>query len=629
MGGHWSRLRGVRVAHAAMKINPWPVFRQTTLGLGLIVLILVGNLLVSQWNTRRLIENEQRVVYTQTVLNMLEAVLARVTEAETGERGYLITGDTGYLGSYRTAVERTWETLKQLKSSTLDDAGIQRHIEALTARVHDRFEELHAAIAAQQAGGFDAARHSVSTNRGRQLMNEMRKLVGEIQAEEETALASRSDQSHRSAQVLIVTNLVGSLLGIGLVSLAFLLFRRELVQRQLAADALRRLASIVESSDDAIVSKSMDGLIVSWNAGARRIYGYTADEVIGRPIALLCPADRVEEVEANLDRVQSGVHIEHFETTRIRKDGQRIDVSLSISPIKDGQGAVIGASAIARDVTEQKLLQREVLEIAAREQQRIGQDLHDGTGQELTGLAMMAERLAGELAEQSLSQAAGAAKIVDGLVQALNHVRALSKGLVPVEVDAEGLMLALAELAARTSDLHAIDCRFECDEPVRIADNQTATHLYRLCQETRHQRRQARPGPPHHDQSLQRGRAGHAADHRRRHRPVRQPPRDDRHGPAHHALSRRPDSRQADHRPGSHSRHAGHLHAVAAAVRVSAQDEPVRLHGRSPAVRRSCQIPSVAETAATSKGQCRPARRGRQTARGPTAGRLGRCCRTA
>ena len=319
--------------------------------------------------------------------------------------------------------------------------------------------------------------------------------------------------------MLIATNLVGSLLGIGMVSLAFLLFRRELVQRQLAADALRRLAAIVESSDDAIVSKSMDGQIVSWNAGARRVYGYTADEVLGRNIALLCPTERIEEVQANLDRVRCGVHIEHFQTTRIRKDGQRIDVSLSISPIKDHQGAVIGASAIARDVTEQKLLQREVLEIAAREQQRIGQDLHDGTGQELTGLAMLAERLAGELSEQSHPQAGAAAKIVDGLVEALNHVRALSKGLVPVEVDAEGLMVALAELAARTSELHAVNCRFLCDKPVPIVDNQTATHLYRLSQETLTNAVKHGRGAQDHDQIVERRRAGDPEDHRRRRGP--------------------------------------------------------------------------------------------------------------
>ncbi len=184
-----------------------------------------------------------------------------------------------------------------------------------------------------------------------------------------------------------------------------------------------------------------------------------------------------------MDRVRRGEHIEHFETTRVRKDGQRIDVSLRISPLKDRSGVVIGASAIARDVTERKLLQREVLEVAAREQQRIGQDLHDGTGQELTGLAMVAERLTGELARQSVPQAALAARIVEGLEEALGHVRDLSKGLVPVELDADGLMASLAELTARTSELPDVRCTFECDRPVRILDNQAATHLYRLSQE--------------------------------------------------------------------------------------------------------------------------------------------------
>ena len=223
---------------------------------------------------------------------------------------------------------------------------------------------------------------------------------------------------------------------------------------------------------------------MSWNAGARRIYGYSAEEVIGRPIALLCPPERVDEIQNNMDRVRRGEHIEHFETTRIRKDGQRIDISLRISPLKDSSGTVIGASAIARDVTEHKLLQREVLEIAAREQQRIGQDLHDGTGQELTGLAMVAERLTGELARQSLPQAATAARIVEGLEEALGHVRDLSKGLVPVELDADGLMASLADLAARTSELPDVRCTFECDQPVRILDNQAATHLFRLSQES-------------------------------------------------------------------------------------------------------------------------------------------------
>jgi two-component system sensor kinase FixL len=461
-----------------------PFRKATVVGLGVIVLLLIVNMLVSQSNVHRLIENEHSVAHAQKVLTTLEEVLSRVTEAETGERGFLITNNTDYLQSYKTAVGRADETLDRLKTLTQKDPAQQSRIAILRQRMTARFDELRQAIGAEETGGFDAAKDAVSTNHGRELMNEMRQLVREMQRDEQETLTVRSEESQASARVTTVTVLVGSLLGIGMVGLAFFLIERELRHRRRADDAIRRLAAIVESSDDAIVSKTLDGRIVSWNAGAKSIYGYTAEEVIGRPIKLLSPPERLAEVEYTLDRVRRGEHIEHFETTRVRKDGRRIDVSVAVSPIKDGRGNVIGGCAIARDITDRKRLQREVLEIAACEQQRIGQDLHDGSGQELTGLAMMAERLTVELEEQSLPQAATAARIVDGLEEALGHVRALSKGLVPVEVDAEGLMAALADLADRTSELLDVKCVFRCEDPVCILDNQTATHLFRLTQES-------------------------------------------------------------------------------------------------------------------------------------------------
>jgi PAS domain S-box-containing protein len=459
----------------------WP--KPTTVGLALIVLILVGNMLVSEWNTTRLFENEHRVGATQKVLTTIEEVLARVTEAETGERGFLITDNSDYLQSYERAVERAFETIAQLTRLTADDSLQQGRITALRQRVDARMEELRNAIAAKQAGGFDAARQSVSTNHGRRLMRDMRDLVTEMQDHEREKLHSRAAESQRSARMTTVTDLVGSMLGIAMVGLAFHLFRRDLANRQRAEDAARRLAAIVECSDDAIISKTFDGTIASWNAGAVRVYGYTADETIGRPVTMLCPPERVDEVAHNLERVCRGERIEHVVTQRVRRYGRRIDVSLSISPIKDADGQVIGASAIARDVTERKTLQREVLAIAADEQRRIGQDLHDGTGQELTGLAMLGQRLASTLAAKDLPEADLASKIVDGLEQALSHVRALSKGLVPVEVDAEGLMAALGDLVGRAGQLYHVRCTFECPRPVRILDNHTATHLYRMSQE--------------------------------------------------------------------------------------------------------------------------------------------------
>lgn len=457
--------------------------RPTTLGLGLIVSLLFGIAFISNWNTRRLVENQGRVVHTQERLATLEAVLARVTEAETGERGFLITGDADYLRSYERAVRRARDTLDQLSRLAVGDAVREERIAALKQRVQARFNELRDAIAAQRAGGFDAAKNAVSTNHGRSLMNEMRALVDEMQQQERDALAVRSAESQRSAQVTRAANLLGSLLGISMVGLAFLLFHRELAHRQRAAEALRRLAAIVESSDDGIVSKSMDGRIVSWNASAERIYGYAADEVIGKPIAMLCPPERVDEVQYHLERVASGEPIEHFETNRVRKDGRRIDVSLSISPIRDDAGKVIGASAITRDITERKLLQRQVLETAAREQQRIGQDLHDGIGQELTGLAMIAEQLTCELSQRGKKEAERAERLVVGLEQALAHVRHLSRDLIPLELDADGLIVALSELAANTSEIHSVVCAFECDEPAPSVSAPAAAHLYRLAQE--------------------------------------------------------------------------------------------------------------------------------------------------
>ena len=114
------------------------------------------------------------------------------------------------------------------------------------------------------------------------------------------------------------------------------------------------LSAIVESSDDAIISKNLDGIITSWNKSAERLFGYTADEAIGNPVLMLIPQDRKSEEPAILDRLRRGERVDHFETVRVRKDGTLLDLSLTISPIRDSTGRVVGASKIARDITEQK-----------------------------------------------------------------------------------------------------------------------------------------------------------------------------------------------------------------------------------------------------------------------------------
>jgi PAS domain S-box-containing protein len=119
-----------------------------------------------------------------------------------------------------------------------------------------------------------------------------------------------------------------------------------------------RLAAIVESSDDAIVSKDLDGTIRSWNSGAERIFGYTAAEIIGKSIRTIIPADRQAEEDDVLARISRGEKVDHFETIRRRKDGSEVDISVTVSPMKDASGKVIGASKVARDIADKKLAER-------------------------------------------------------------------------------------------------------------------------------------------------------------------------------------------------------------------------------------------------------------------------------
>jgi PAS domain S-box-containing protein len=128
----------------------------------------------------------------------------------------------------------------------------------------------------------------------------------------------------------------------------------EIADHTRTEERLLQLAAIVESFDDAIIGKTLDGTIVSWNAGAESIYGYSSSEVVGRPISILVPPDQPEEIPRILERLRRGEGILLSEAVRMRKDGQRIDVSLTISPIKDGKGRIVGASAIARKFTERK-----------------------------------------------------------------------------------------------------------------------------------------------------------------------------------------------------------------------------------------------------------------------------------
>jgi PAS domain S-box-containing protein len=170
------------------------------------------------------------------------------------------------------------------------------------------------------------------------------------------------------------------------------------------------LASIVESSDDAIVSKNLDGIITSWNKGAERIFGFTAGEATGQPITIVIPQDRQDEERTILTRIRRGERIDHFETIRRRKDGSLIVISLTVSPIKNAGGEIVGASKIARDISEQKRSQ-ELIATLAREAEHRSKNL-------LANVQAMV-KLSQSDTREGLKQA------IEGRIQALANVHSL------------------------------------------------------------------------------------------------------------------------------------------------------------------------------------------------------------
>jgi len=240
--------------------------------------------------------------------------------------------------------------------------------------------------------------------------------------------------------------------------------------------------TLVDTSREGIILADIDGKIEFVNPAAERIFGYHQDELLGVPLTRLMSDQHGVVHDGYIESyLRSGIG-KIIGTGRqliaIRKDGSRFPIHLSIGDIKLSHTRLF--AGVIMDISEQQQLQRKILEIPVEEQRRIGQELHDGLGQQLTGLGMLATSL---LNKASKPEHELASKLADGLQQAIAQIRAISRGLMPVDMDAAGFMNSLENLVDEIRTQTSISIRFSIDEKVHFSDNTSAMHLFRIAQE--------------------------------------------------------------------------------------------------------------------------------------------------
>lgn len=313
----------------------------------------------------KLIATEDWVSHTHEVMTELESVLAALTEEETEQRGYLLTGSPKFLADRQTATQQVAAHLRRLREITADNPAQQRNLDQLEPLITQRLSLLDERIAVFRQYGLEASADATAMLKGKAVMDNIRELIAQMHSTENHLLAQRVQLSRDSARWSLSVIVVGSLLACGLCILASVIINRDFGLRRQAGEALRqseeRLRLMIESVKDyALIMLDPDGRVVSWNNGAQRIKGYTAEEIIGQHFSRFYPAPDVSSGLPGkaLTTAAAEGRFEH-EGWRVRKDGSQFWADVIITAVRDQGGRLLGFVKVTRDLTERKRAEEE------------------------------------------------------------------------------------------------------------------------------------------------------------------------------------------------------------------------------------------------------------------------------
>lgn len=261
----------------------------------------------------------------------------------------------------------------------------------------------------------------------------------------------------------------------------------EILARRKVEEDLResesRYRSVMEAAPDPIITYDMLGCVTYLNPAFSKVFGWTEEECLGRKMDHFVPEENWKETDIMIQDVLAGKTLSGTETRRYNKAGSIVHVSISGSTYRDRRGQLMGSVIILRDITKSKALEKQVMDIADRERQRIGQDLHDDLCPHLIGIEGLSSALTADLEEESSPYHPLSSDILTLIRQAIDKGRGLAHGLCPVYTVAHGLATALQNLADHTASVSHIDCRFTSGEAIPLKDNTVATHLFYIARE--------------------------------------------------------------------------------------------------------------------------------------------------